>query len=124
MFKLKEEGKEAALKEALERVQTLKEIPGLQRFEVVTNSKEAPESNYEISLIFDFNSIEDLITKANDLVKFPGYSERACNVWKRDKYKKEFAESKGYKVITIWEDELQLVKNEIINFLKNETSKN
>lgn len=62
--------------------------------------------------------------KANDLVKFPGYTERACNVWKRDKYKKEFAESKGYKVITIWEDELQLVKNEIINFLKNETSKN
>ena len=56
MFKLKEEGKEAALKEALERVQTLKEIPGLQRFEVVTNSKEAPESNYEISLIFDFGN--------------------------------------------------------------------
>ena len=66
MFKLKEEGKEAALKEALERVQTLKEIPVLQRFEVVTNSKEAPESNYEISLIFDFNSIEDLNSYQKD----------------------------------------------------------
>ena len=65
-FKVKEEGKEAALKEALERVQTLKEIPGLQRFEVVTNSKEAPESNYEISLIFDFFSIEDLNSYQKD----------------------------------------------------------
>ena len=62
--------------------------------------------------------------KANDLVKFPGYIERAYNVWKRDKYKKEFAEKMGYNVITIWEDELSSVKNKIINFLKNETSKN
>lgn len=61
--------------------------------------------------------------KANDLVKFPGRIERASNVWKRDKDKKEFAENIGYTVITIWEDELKLVKNKIINFLKNETSK-
>lgn len=66
MFKLKKDGKEAALKEALERVQTLKEIPELQRFEVVSNSKDAPESNYEISLIFDFNSIQDLNSYQKD----------------------------------------------------------
>ena len=57
MFKLKEENKEANLKEALVRVEALRGIEQIQRFEVVVNDSEAPESNYEISLIFDFKNM-------------------------------------------------------------------
>lgn len=60
MFKLKEENKEANLREALERLETLRDLPQIKSFQVVTNFKEAPESNYDLLLIFDFLSMEDL----------------------------------------------------------------
>lgn len=66
MFKLKEENKEANLKEALVRVEMLRGIEQIQRFEVVVNDSEAPESNYEISLIFDFKNMDDLMTYQKD----------------------------------------------------------
>lgn len=66
MFKLKEENREANLKEALVRVEKLRGIEQIQRFEVVVNDSEAPESNYEISLIFDFKDMEDLKTYQED----------------------------------------------------------
>lgn len=60
MFKFKEDNKNENIKLALEKVQALKELPEIKRFEVVTNIKEAPASNYELSLIFDFESMDDL----------------------------------------------------------------
>lgn len=60
MFKLQEENKKENLKNALVLVEKLREINEIQRFEVVVNDEEAPESNYEISLIFDFKNMEDL----------------------------------------------------------------
>lgn len=60
MFQLKNENKEAVLQEALERLEKLKNIDLIKRFEVVTNDKEAPENNYDLSLIFDFDNMEDL----------------------------------------------------------------
>ncbi len=60
MFKFKEDNKEENIKLALEKVQALKEIPEIKRFEVATNMSEAPASNYELSLIFDFESMDDL----------------------------------------------------------------
>lgn len=60
MFKLKEENKEANLKEALVRVEKLRNIEQIKRFEVVVNDKEAPDSNYELSLIFDFDDMKEL----------------------------------------------------------------
>ena len=42
MFKLKEENKEENLKEALVRVEKLRNIEQIKRFEVVVNDKEAP----------------------------------------------------------------------------------
>ncbi len=66
MFKLKEENKEANLKEALVRVEMLRGIEQIQRFEVVVNDSEAPESNYEISLIFDFKNMDDLMIYQKD----------------------------------------------------------
>lgn len=66
MFKLKEENKEANLKETLARVEMLRGIEQIQRFEVVVNDSEAPESNYEISLIFDFKNMDDLMIYQKD----------------------------------------------------------
>lgn len=60
MFKLKEENKEKNLQEALTRLEELREIEQIQKFEVVTNAEGTPENNYDLSLIFDFVSIKDL----------------------------------------------------------------
>ena len=57
MFKLKDEDKEANLKEALRRLEEMREIPLIATFEVVTNAAAAPDSNYDLSLIFDFKNI-------------------------------------------------------------------
>ena len=53
MFKLKDENKEANLKEALRRLEEMREIPLIATFEVVTNAAAAPDSNYDLSLIFE-----------------------------------------------------------------------
>lgn len=66
MFKFKEENKKANLEEALKRVEQLRGIEQIQRFEVVVNDDEAPECNYEMSLIFDFNNMEELETYQKD----------------------------------------------------------
>ena len=57
MFKLKDENKEANLKEALRRLEEMREISLIATFEVVTNAAAAPDSNYDLSLIFDFKNI-------------------------------------------------------------------
>lgn len=60
MFKLKQENKEELIREFFERAESLKAIPQLKRFEVVCNDKRTPDSNYDVSLIFDLDSVEDL----------------------------------------------------------------
>jgi hypothetical protein len=60
MFKLKSENKENNLKEALYLLEDMKDISLIKRFEVVTNDEKAPESNYDLSLIFDFENMDDL----------------------------------------------------------------
>lgn len=60
MFKLKEENKADNLVECVNRAQKLKGIPQVKKFQVVQNDKRTPESNYDLSLIFDFDSVEDL----------------------------------------------------------------
>lgn len=60
MFKLKNENKDALIKEFCERAESLKTIPQLKRYEVVYNDKRTPDSNYDVSLIFDFDSVDDL----------------------------------------------------------------
>lgn len=64
MFTLKEE--EKATKEEIIQIarQMLThfetEIPSIKKFEFVTNSKEAPQTNYDLALICDFEDIEGL----------------------------------------------------------------
>lgn len=65
MFRLKAEAegksKEENLKEALEKLTEFKgAIPDLVEFEAKTNSKEAPQDNYDLALICDFKDIEGL----------------------------------------------------------------
>ena len=60
MFRLKVDNKENSIKEFCDRAQSLKSIPQLKRYEVVTNDKRTPDSNYDVSLIFDFDSVDDL----------------------------------------------------------------
>ena len=60
MFKLKEENNQANLQEALVRVQSLKSIEQIRRFEVVCNAEGMPDSNYELALIFDFDNAREL----------------------------------------------------------------
>lgn len=60
MFRLKNENKAEYVKEFCERAVSLKTLPQLKRYEVVTNDERTPDSNYDVSLIFDFDSVEDL----------------------------------------------------------------
>lgn len=85
MFKLKEENRKANIAEFVDRAQVLKELEMVKRFEVVTNSEDAPESNYEVSLIIDFESWEDLDAYQTapthiEFAKFVGLirEDRAC----------------------------------------------
>ena len=45
MFKLKNDNKDALIKEFCERAESLKTIPQLKRYEVVYNDKRTPDSN-------------------------------------------------------------------------------
>lgn len=85
MFKLKEENKENNIKEFLERAEKLRVLKEIKHFEVVQNSKETPDSNYDVALIFDFESVKELdeYQNAEVHVKFAEFvgrvrEERAC----------------------------------------------
>ena len=59
MFTLKDD-KSANAAEFCRRAESLREIPGIRRFEVVRNDPRTPASNYDVALIFDFESVEAL----------------------------------------------------------------
>ena len=59
MFKLRED-KQSNIAEFLRRAESLREIPELKRFEAVRNDERTPDSNFDVSLIFDFDSVEDI----------------------------------------------------------------
>lgn len=65
MFKLKDENKQANLDELMVRVQSLRSIAQVRGFEVVCNAHDMPESNYDVALIFDFETAKDLQTYQN-----------------------------------------------------------
>lgn len=60
MFKLKEENKAENLAEMVKRADSLRAIPQIKRFAVEVNAQGMPDSNYDIALIFDFESAADL----------------------------------------------------------------
>ena len=86
MFKLKEEDKEQNVSRALKLAdELLKPIDLLRGYDVVTNSKDAPESNYDLSLVFDFDNMADLVEyhKHPNHIEFGNFiksvrTDRAC----------------------------------------------
>lgn len=66
MFKLRDEGREELIREFFERTEALREIPEIKGFSVVRNDPGAPGDNYDVSLVFDLESLEDLDKYQND----------------------------------------------------------
>ena len=54
----------------------------------------------------DFWHANPLIYEGNDIVKLPGERQKAMDVWKRDEKYIKKAENCGYKVIVIWEHDM------------------
>lgn len=60
MFTLKDENKENNIVEFIKRAEKLKELDMIQKFNVVKNVDKTPNSNYDVALIFDFDTVETL----------------------------------------------------------------
>ncbi len=59
-----------------------------------------------------------VIYNENDVLKFPFKKERVKTIWRRDLNKKILAESFGYKVFYIWENDIKdLSDDSLINYL-------
>lgn len=60
MFTLKEENKEEHIAEFMKRAENLRAIDLIKGFQVVKNAKNTPATNYDVALIFDFETVEAL----------------------------------------------------------------
>ena len=60
MFTIKEENREAQIAEFLRRGEELSRLPAVQSAQVVRKTQGAPNANYDVALIFDFDSLDDL----------------------------------------------------------------
>lgn len=68
----------------------------------------------------DFWHANPSIYKENDTLKFPFKSVKAKTIWNRDLSKKKLAETRGYKVYYIWENDIKnMSDDDIINYLMN-----
>lgn len=75
------------------------------------------------NILIDVNSdlwhANPLIYNENDNLKFPFNKVKAKTIWQRDVKKKKLAESYGYKVINIWENDIKnMDDSQIIDYLK------
>ena len=60
MFTLKDDNKEKNINDFFERAEKLKELDTIKKFNIVRNVENTPASNYDVALIFDFDSVETL----------------------------------------------------------------
>lgn len=60
MFTIKEENREAHIAEFLRRGEELSRLPAIQSAQVVRKIQGAPNANYDVALIFDFDCLDDL----------------------------------------------------------------
>ncbi len=60
MFSIKEENKEASITEFLRRGKELAKLPTIHSGQAVRKTEGVPNANYDVALIFDFNTLEDL----------------------------------------------------------------
>lgn len=70
----------------------------------------------------DFWHANPNIYKSHDIVKYPGTTITAKEVWEKDILKKELAELHGYKIIYIWEsefyDDIENIKKILLNLVE------
>jgi G:T-mismatch repair DNA endonuclease (very short patch repair protein) len=83
------------------------------------------DSNILIEIHGDFWHANPNKYKPDDLLNFPGQPQkRASDIWEKDKKKKEFAKSKGYDIITIWEDFINKgTREEVLKYVFKEIKK-
>ena len=67
MFTIKED-KEENIRQFLSRAEALSSLSTVRRFEAVRNCPETPASNYDVSLIIDFDDVEGLGSYQTDPV--------------------------------------------------------
>lgn len=60
MFTIKEENRENNIIEFFNRAEDLRKLDMIKKFNVVRNAEMTPNSNYDVALIFDFETIEAL----------------------------------------------------------------
>lgn len=60
MFTLKEDNREKNIIEFFERAEKLRELEIIKQFNIVRNVERTPVSNYDVALIFDFDTVETL----------------------------------------------------------------
>ena len=60
MFTLKQENKEENIAEFMKRAESLRGIEEIKALDVVRNAKGTPDSNYDVALICDFDTVETL----------------------------------------------------------------
>lgn len=85
MFTLKEENKEENILAFFEKAEKLRELKMIKKFQIVRNAEKTPASNYDVALIFDFDTVEalDEYQKSPQHVAFGQFVssvrvERAC----------------------------------------------
>lgn len=72
-------------------------------------------TNILIEVNGDFWHANPKIYKAEDIVSLPGKPVKAENIWMKDIKKRLTAESNGYKLLTVWESELNRMSDEQID---------
>ena len=60
MFTLKDDNKEKNIADLFEKIEKLRDLDTIKKFNVVRNVENTPDSNYDVALIFDFDSVETL----------------------------------------------------------------
>ena len=60
MFTLKEDNRKKNIIEFFERAEKLRELEIIKQFNIVRNAERTPVSNYDVALIFDFDTVETL----------------------------------------------------------------
>lgn len=60
MFTLKDDNKEKNINDFFEKIEKLRDLDTIKKFNVVRNVENTPDSNYDVSLIFDFDNVETL----------------------------------------------------------------
>lgn len=60
MFTLQEDNKERSISEFFKRAEKLKELDIIKKIQIIRNAEKTPDSNYDVALIFDFDTVETL----------------------------------------------------------------